>query len=312
MNKCLVTKLCGVVDNESLLTIGEMRIGFAKVSNPTEFSQSLSIGVSTPMLLSIIGDGYFTDRALLENKGKQITIGSEMSVNAVFVSSNVTQVSLKSKYDIVQFNKYYSSNNSGSSSCIINIDDFKYSAKLTSLSLPSIQVSGDISALKNLTALTSLNLSSTSVSGDISALKNLTALTILALSSTTSILTGDISILKNATNLTSVNISKSKLTGDLALIPSSCRFLSFQNDKGSKFTWSQRSENSKILAIEGSPVISDIDKMLINQAQCRSGISSSDANWYKTITVTGTRTSASDAAVQTLQSKGYTVSITPA
>ena len=34
--------------------------------------------------------------------------------------------------------------------------------------------------------------------------------------------------------------------------------------------------------------------------------------WYKTISLIGTRTSASDAAVQTLQSKGYTVSITPA
>ena len=35
-------------------------------------------------------------------------------------------------------------------------------------------------------------------------------------------------------------------------------------------------------------------------------------SWYKTISLIGNRTSASDAAVQTLQSKGYTVSITPA
>ena len=34
--------------------------------------------------------------------------------------------------------------------------------------------------------------------------------------------------------------------------------------------------------------------------------------WYKSISLNGTRTSASDAAVKTLQQKGYTVSITPA
>ena len=34
--------------------------------------------------------------------------------------------------------------------------------------------------------------------------------------------------------------------------------------------------------------------------------------WFKRIELIGTRTSASDAAVQTLQSKGYTVSIIPA
>ena len=166
--------------------------------------------------------------------------------------------------------------------------------------------------MKNLTALTTLSLSNTQVSGDISALKNLTALTSLGLSSTTSVLTGDIGVLNKITKLTIVNISNSNLTGDLALIPPLCKFASFQNSKGSKFSWSQRSESSKILAIEGSPFISDIDKMLVNQAQCQSDITSSDAIWYKTISCSGTRTSTSDAAVQTLQSKGYTVSITPA
>ena len=52
--------------------------------------------------------------------------------------------------------------------------------------------------------------------------------------------------------------------------------------------------------------------MLQDQAQGVVGFSSGDAPEYKTIYVSGTRTSASDAAVQTLQSKGYTVSITPA
>ena len=56
----------------------------------------------------------------------------------------------------------------------------------------------------------------------------------------------------------------------------------------------------------------DVDKMLVNQAKCQVGFNSNSPSWYKTIQIIGARTSASDAAVQTLQSKGYTVSITPA
>ena len=360
MKKCLVTKLNGVVDNDSLFKIGEMRVGFVKVANPETDIQAISVGVRAPTILKIVGDGYFTDKTLSENKGKQITVGEDtsISVTAVFVSNNDTQVSIQNKYNIRELNKYYSSNANGSSLIVINLDDFKYSSLLTSLRFPYTQVSGDISALKNLTALTTLSLDNTQVSGDISALKNLTALTTLSLNktqvsgdisalknltaltslgllrtqvsgdisalknltaltslgllSTTSVLTGDIGVLNKITKLTNVNISNSKLAGDLALIPPLCKFASFQNSKGSKFSWSQRSESSKILAIEGSPFISDIDKMLVNQAQCQSDITSSDAIWYKTISCSGARTSASDAAVQTLQSKGYTVSITPA
>ena len=49
--------------------------------------------------------------------------------------------------------------------------------------------------------------------------------------------------------------------------------------------------------------------MLKNQAQCQVGFKSNESTRYKTITVFGKRTSASDDAVQSLQSKGYTISI---
>ena len=100
-----------------------------------------------------------------------------------------------------------------------------------------------------------------------------------------------------------------KVSGDLATLPVDCRFVSL--DTNANFTWGTRPSSSKIVAIENSPKISNLDKMLQDQAACQSGIKSGDAAAYKTITATGTRTSASDAAVQTLQSKGYTVSITP-
>ena len=173
-------------------------------------------------------------------------------------------------------------------------------------------VSGDIANLKSLTALTNLNLYNTQVSGDIANLKSLTALKALTLSNTQVPLTGNIGELSVLSKCTEMSINCSKLTGDLATLPSVCRFASFSDDKGSVFTWSTRSSSAKIIAIEGNATFDNIDKMLQGQAQCQVGFSSGDDTRYKTIKVAGNRTSASDAAVQALQSKGYTVSITPA
>jgi len=50
-----------------------------------------------------------------------------------------------------------------------------------------------------------------------------------------------------------------------------------------------------------------IDAMLINQSNCQIGIDTSE--FGRTISVHDTRTSASDAAVATLKSKGYTVKV---
>ena len=106
-----------------------------------------------------------------------------------------------------------------------------------------------------------------------------------------------------------MNFKYSKLIGDLATLPASCRFASFGTGKGSVFTWSNRLSTAKIIAIEGNASVTNIDKMLQDQAQCQVGFKLNDSTWYKTISVAGNRTSASDAAVSTLQSKGYTVSI---
>ena len=62
--------------------------------------------------------------------------------------------------------------------------------------------------------------------------------------------------------------------------------------------------DSFIISLPYAKMGNYIDAMLINQAKCQASTSSN-----KTISVNGTRTSASDAAIQTLQSKGYTVSV---
>lgn len=165
----------------------------------------------------------------------------------------------------------------------MDIDDLKFSKYLKSL-IPSDSY-GDISSLKDLTALSSITAKNSKLYGDISSLKNLS-------------------------KLESLIIISSGLYGDLATIPAQCRYAALS--RLAKFTWGTRPSSSKILAIENFPTISNIDKMLQDQAACQVAISTSDIINYKIITATGTRTSASDAAVQTLQSNGYTVSITPA
>lgn len=102
------------------------------------------------------------------------------------------------------------------------------------------------------------------------------------------------------------------LTGDLATLPSTCRYVSLNDNIDSVFSWGTRPSSAKTIAIIGNPHIENVDKMLQDQAQCVVGFSTGDDQIYKTISCAGTRTSASDAAVQALQNKGYTISIIPA
>ena len=354
-----------------------------KVSNPTEHTQGFSIGVNNNVTLEIVSNGYFTDKTLTENKGKNITINAGMS--SVWVSgNNDVEIAILDKYSLTSLVSFYlgeASSDVYGKNIEFDISDLKYSTALTGLVLQDAQVSGDIANLKNLTALTSINLHNTQVSGDIANLKNLTALTKVGLDNTqvsgdianlknltaltkvgldntqvsgdianlknltalTSInlhntqVSGDIANLKNLTDLTSINLYNaqvpltgdigqlstlsscrsmifkySKLTGDLAILPSKLRFASFTSDKGSVFTWSTRQSTAKIIAIEGNARLTNIDKMLQDQAQCQVDFLPNDSAWLKMISCVGTRTSASDAAIATLQQKGYTVSINPA
>ena len=193
-----------------------------------------------------------------------------------------------------------------------DIDALKNLTALTSLNLSESQVSGDIDALKNLTALTNLNLGISQVSGDIDALKNLTALTSFNIFNTNTPIIGSINSLSGLSKLLNAQIKYAQLSGDLAVLPTSFRFVSFLGDAGSTFTWGTRPSSAKIIAIEGNASLTNIDKMLQDQAQCQIGFTSSDGVVYKTISVAGNRTSASDDAVATLQRKGYTISIAKA
>ena len=377
MNKCFVTKLNGSSNNTSLLRIGEMRVHFAKSESPTASTQGKTITFTKDAELEIIGDAYFTDKTLSENKGKKITISVE-NTNGFFVSNADCDVAILDKYSLLRIYSWALHVPEYGKNVSFSLDDLKYSTKLkelsvqdsqvsgdianlknltalTSLSLNDSQVSGDIANLKNLTALTRISLNHTSVSGDIANLKNLTALTMLNLSSTNvtgdiaslknftaldglylynTQVSGDIANLKNLTALTVLDLPSTNVTGDiaqlescsnigylrvpnsvvgdLAKVPAKCYFLSLKGDSTTQYTWTSRPSTSNIFGVEGPVRVTNIDKMLQDLAQCQAAIPASGENWFKTLSLIGTRTSASDAAVQTLQTKGYTVIVTPA
>ena len=277
MGKCLVTKLNGTVDNDNLLRIGEIRLFNTKLSNPTANSQYMSLTFSKDANLEIVGDAYFTDTKLSENRGKTKSCLANQNGN-FYVSNNDCQIAILDKYSLVKVET--------NAHRLGDLEDLRFSKGLISMIARDSGQTGDISNLKNLTALTTLSLGSKRT-----------------------VLTGDIGELRTLTKCTEMYLSYNKFTGDLATLPSVCSYVSLENDKGSVLTWSTRPSSAKIIAFVGTATLTNIDKMLQDQAQCQVGFSESDPSWKKIIQIAGTRTSASDDAVATLQRKGYTISI---
>lgn len=193
--------------------------------------------------------------------------------------------------------------------------------KLTILSLTTTAGSdedNDISAIAPYNKITYLRLyksDKAECSGDLSAVASMKDLSSLVIQS--SKVTGNIQSLAN-TKLTGAlsDVCKgNKVTGDLSYLPSGVYFISFQENTGNPLTWTsgKRSNTSaKALAIEqGKFADGELDKFLIDNAACDlTGISSRPESWSKAINiVSGNRTSASDSAVSTLQSAGFTLLI---
>ena len=346
MGKCLVTKLNGAVNDDSLLSIGELRIKIEKVTTPTSTTQLIKIGVTTDTILKIVGNGYFTDSTLNQNKGKSITIGrNDESPNDVYVSNGDFELAIMNKYNLTMIICGSFQNKE------LFLDDLKFSTSVKSIEFSPGNVYGDLDTVKSMSNLQSLSLNNTGITGDIAALsdknigvmglQNTTAfgdISNIAASKSLSYLLingtgikGDISVLKDKVNLKYLNISNTGLygdisafknltkikelllngldcTGDLAALPDNILFVDCSKNIG-KFSWG--SSSRKYIMAMYKIVTDDVDKILNAMSNMEAKFLDSYV-WYHSIELIGTRTSASDSAVATLQSKGYTVSVTPA
>lgn len=330
MGKCLITKLNGSVQNDSLLRIGEFCIKVSKVESPTADSQKFSVRNAKDTQLRIIGNGYFTNETLSENKGKVMDIAANTET-LVYYSNGDYEIVVSEKYSLGSFGVFLSTSwKDFKGKLSFDIESLKYSPNITNLMLSNTPVTGDIAVLGKLTGLQILFLSDTQITGDISVLGKLTGLVHLRLSNAP--VTGDISVLGKLTGLTDIpSVLNTKVTGDisvykntktnqlqfkgtrvygdLSVLPNNILWVQGDSNTGT-FTWTGIKNRTNILALEKCKC-NNIDAFLNDMATLEAKFIG-DYIWYKTISLIGTRTSASDAAVQTLQSKGYTVSITPA
>lgn len=342
MEKCLVTKLQGVVNNPNLLKIGEMPI-YVKSSESTNAEEyKLSIKTQKDTTIKIVGDGYFTDASLSANNGKEQKILANIN-NDLYFSNGDYKAIISNKYNILEFSL---SEISKKNYISVNLDDFKFSADLSTLILNNSESFGNIESLNNKSKLINLLLSNTNVRGnangldtsslsililqsdnieyDISNLKNTTKLTRVSFSNTalqsgnisslannTNIknignlgkgLSGDISVLSNFKSLIQKTITNysNNITGDIGKIPDAISYFLSGVSRG--YTYSK---GSRTIILSVSNVrLSNIDTFLNDMSE----LSVPEIS-YKTMYLIGSHTSASDAAIQTLQNKGYTISI---
>lgn len=324
MGKCLITRLSGTVSDSSILKLGEARFVAKKVDVPSKDINKLTLRYSSNETVSILGNGNFTNDSMVENKGKTANLNAN-ETRDLFYSNVDCELSLPNKYNLLSIsslnpNTYfdidsleYSKNLNylyfnGAKNVSGNMSSLKDLSSITYLSLANTSVTGDASYLKDLTDATYISINNTSTSGDLSFFKNLTKLRTLGVYGT--LISGDLSNLKNLSSLSgglSFSVNQT-VTGDLAVVPNGILWLQL-TPSNPTLTWTSTSRTN-ILAMENVRC-NNIDKLLNDMSALEAKFAGSET-WFHKISLIGVRTSASDAAVQTLQSKGYTVSITPA
>jgi hypothetical protein len=177
MNKCLVTKLNGVVGNNNLPEIGEFRIKLHAVNEENEFTQVLDMRCSSPVTFkSLNGELLFSNSAEYTSSEflSEVTFGGSDNITRVYLKNTDATIQVFNKYGITFISNGGSNEDSGFHGLEVNIDDFKYSRGITGLSFPKSnkKVSGNLGTLKQMTELIGLDFSGSSISGDISELQD--------------------------------------------------------------------------------------------------------------------------------------------
>lgn len=290
MGKCLVTKLDSIVDNNNLIKLGEA-------------VATINSTAGNKLILQTHGCKYYCEKAISINNStipaNTIRDGSGYDI-IKSIDAGTYVFHFMDKYSLVQFVV-----DSIKEVSISALNSFNYLNKLSRFEFENVGLNFNLLDLKASKAMLDLSLACNIV-GKLSDLKECKKLEKLILRANTN-LTGDLSDLADKENLKFLTLAM-PLTGDLAIMPSNLNTFYYYVKGNSQIGWTTRDTNKCIISIPSAIKIDNIDKMLQDQANC---VVPSNVD-VKAINVIGTRTSASDAAVQTLQSKGYTVSINPA
>lgn len=312
MGKCLITKLNGSVDNTNLPVLGKIRVMFTGTDNKNgqtiagnftlKGSTATWKGDGTCNIGTPIGDSDYNVKPDKNAKGI-LLIDSKKDISNIFSTW------------CYGTNVYFADIN-------------KYCAALTNLSLSNTEQEGDLSEIADLSSLENLTLSSSKVTGSFANaayLQNLKSLEINRnnkivcslsdlsschslehLSIEYSSVTGDLSALSTCIKLKKLSTEGSGITGSISSLANIKSFTSY-NSYSKPNTWSSSSlrpsSHPKIMGNIKFKSASDTDNFLINMANCTDeGIT--NKYWYLQ---NSHRTSASDAAISTLQNAGYTL-----
>lgn len=303
MGKCLVTKLNGVVSDQTLLKLGEFVVDFKDKTTIT-FNE-----VHDGRVLN----GYFTDDA-----GNNL--GTTKNSSESFTCSAGSKLILTNKYGVINITC------KNDRKCTIDTEYLKYkkpnggfyncfgllkgdAANLKNAAINTFQCEncrdlvGKLSDIDLNTTIKYLRLLGDSITCDLSEFAKFTNLTSEV--SLPSYASGDLSVFNsNFSKLTTIwaGYAESQIYGDLSKLSPTITHVNVES-RPNKFTWKgTRPSSAKICVFSGHADFGDdIDAMLINQANCQK------ADTSTAFILKGNRTSASDAAVATLQSKGYTI-----
>lgn len=307
MGKCLITKMKGSVSGADLPVLGKIRIKLFDKTNDNHPNSQGYINVKNSNM-EWAGE---EKPVLVENN----------SYNIYFKQPKNGVVYCSDKYNVtsIQTDWMYAAD--------VKFDDLnEYCRNLISLALNNSGQTGDLSEIAGL-RLTNLSLSHSKVTGDITSLPNRYLLNYLNISNNktisvntqdfsictglinlnliNSMATGDIANLSTLTNLEILDVKDTSVMGDLSSLAGLSKLYYFTN-WNLKNTWSSqdlRPSSSKIISGQFRfATATDTDNFLINMAKCQA------ADRKQIYFQNSHRTSASDAAVSTLQGKGYTLS----
>lgn len=307
MGKCLITKLSGVVQNKDLLKMGELEIILKGNSSSGKRIPSFKFKEAT--VIKAINGLISAQLSNNGNKAQELNISSDTGNMSCFADGEV-RLRVQNKYNLVGL---YEQDNDAFADLEIDLADLKFCKSLTSLSIGLKKtVKGSLEDIKDL-PITDIYLNQETPS-DLANVKGWTLTDGVSLNN----VYGDISNVHTSfTRNIKVNVIGTKgksLHGDLGKLGDKIQiFVSNGNiNMDENFTWSSstvRPSSYSFIPLYNIRFATgtDVDNYLINAASCN--FDSGHDKGIKIFCTNGTRSSASDAALATIKSNGYNVSL---
>ena len=216
MEKCLITKLKGVADNDSLLKMGEARIKVSKIQGDIDL-RVLTLEVEKPTTIYTTGEGVFstTSEGLVTNPQTSYVM-QPTYVYYFYFSNGDYEIHLDNKYSIIEVWVEMSGDGRPDTGFEIDIDDFSYSV-INKFYFENSTIKGSLKSLENSKKwLYELDFIDTKSHGNLNIDDLPDKMPVFSyFASTDPSIGGDIIKFKNSLNLDTLDIGGSVITGEL-------------------------------------------------------------------------------------------------